>query len=133
MSRHTESGAIPRRQVTLLGALALAAAIAASVLVTNCGGGNNNAKGAAGNSNSVGTQNDSEPILAAQTSATLAATSPIPAPLYGVTIDDISELPSIVESLKGFRASLRPASYSMKPWALPIIERRRSRCHRSAG
>jgi hypothetical protein len=108
MSRHTESGAIPRRQVTVLGALALAAAIAVSVLVANCGGGNNNAKGAAGNSNSVGAQNNSEPILAAQTSAALAATTPIPAPLYGLTIDDISELPSIVESLK--RLSRKPTA-----------------------
>lgn len=91
-----------RRRATWITALALAAAVGTGLLVTDCGGRtNSNHTPIASSSPALsGGSNGSEAVLAAQTLTPTAVTSPIPAPIYGVTIDDISELSSIVESLQ---------------------------------
>lgn len=110
MNRLNEPASNMRRRFTWVMAFGIAAAIGAALLVSDCGGrGNGNgAAGASGNSAPVAGQSVSEPLLAAQTVAAAAATTPLPVPLYGVTIDDISELPSIVESFQ--RLSRKPTA-----------------------
>jgi hypothetical protein len=71
--------------------VAAAAAITAALMVSDCGGGRNNGNGASANGNG--------PLAAASVSAA-AVTNPLPTPLYGVTIDDISELSAIIESFR---------------------------------
>ncbi len=82
-------------------ALVFATAIGTGLLVTDCGGrGNiNHANGASTSGTNPAGSNGNEPVLAAQTVAAVALTL-VPSPLYGVTIDDISELPALIDSLQ---------------------------------
>jgi len=100
MSTGIKTEANTRRRAMWVSALALAAALGAALAVTDCGGRNNNSAGSATNANRSTTTNGTEPILAAQTVTAAATTTPLPVPLYGVTIDDISELPAVIESLQ---------------------------------
>ena len=101
MNSNTRLQADSRRRATWITALALAAALVAGLLVTDCGGRNNsNHSPAASSTISPRASNNTEPALTAQTLTASAVTSPIPTPLYGVTVDDISELPAIIESLQ---------------------------------
>jgi hypothetical protein len=87
------------------GWLALVALIgAAGMLISNCGGNRNNSNN---HSNSNGqaaagaTQNKGPSLAQIETGPkATSVTAALPVPLYGVTIDDISELPSIIESLR---------------------------------
>ena len=81
---------------------ATAVAIAAALLVSDCGGSRNNGKSADGASVAA-----NGPLAAAAVSAALV-TDPLPTPLYGVTIDDISELAAVVESFR--RLARRPTA-----------------------
>ena len=100
MSTGINTRANTRRRAMWFSALALAAALGATLVVSDCGGRNNNATGSAGNATRSAPAGATEPTLAAQTMTAAAATTPVPAPLYGVTIDDISELPAVIESLQ---------------------------------
>lgn len=82
--------------------VAAAVAIAAALLVADCGGSRNNGKSADGVSATA-----NGPLAAATVSAALV-TNPLPTPLYGVTIDDISELAAVVESFR--RLARRPTA-----------------------
>jgi len=95
---HEPSGHGYRRR---RGLIALAALIAASgILISNCGGSRNN--NANGQADAIANQNG-EPTLIAQKDPVIPeinVAAALPVPLYGVTIDDISELPAIIESLR---------------------------------
>jgi hypothetical protein len=85
-----------------LGWLTLVALIGASaILISNCGGSRNNNSNN-GNSQAAGAAQNNGPALAQVGPASIATNvaAALPTPLYGVTIDDISELPSIIESLR---------------------------------
>ncbi len=98
-----------RRRTIWVTALVITAAIGSGLLVSDCGGRNNNhASTASGTTTQSGSASGTEPSLAAQTLTPTAVTSPVPTPIYGVTVDDISELPSIVESLQ--RLSRKPTA-----------------------
>jgi hypothetical protein len=92
-----------RRRALLLTTLGIASAVGASLLVTDCGGRGNNSNGAVsgatGNAGR-GAANGSEPVLVAQTGSVTSTSTALPVPLYGVTIDDISQLSAIIESLQ---------------------------------
>ncbi len=102
MNSDTRLQAESRRRTTWITALALAAALVAGLLVTDCGGRNNSnhSPAASGTTTPPSASNNTEPALAAQTLTATAVGTPIPTPLYGVTVDDISELPAIIESLQ---------------------------------
>ena len=102
MSTDFQLKARTRSRSIWFASLALAAAIAGAFLVSDCGGRRNNNESAATGSATpaVGSTTPAEPVLAATTVTAVAATSPLPTPLYGVTIDDISELSSIIDSLQ---------------------------------
>jgi hypothetical protein len=94
--------ATSRRRAMWVTALVVAAAIGTGLLVTDCGGrnSNNHTTNSTGNNSRSAGSNTTEPVLAAQTVAAAAALPTVPSPIYGVTVDDISELPSIIESLQ---------------------------------
>lgn len=94
--------ATSRRRAMWVTALIVAAAIGTGLLVTDCGGraNGNHASDSTGNNSRGASSNTTEPVLAAQTVAAAAALPTVPAPIYGVTVDDISELPPIIESLQ---------------------------------
>lgn len=70
-------------------------ALVTVLLVGNCGGGRNgNNQQGQTNSNHNGTNSSAAPLAAA------AVSSSIPVPLYGITVDDISELSAIIESMR---------------------------------
>lgn len=89
-----------RRRLAWLTTLAIAAVIGAGLVVSDCGGRNNGGGDTSGNAGQSNGTNANTPALAAQTFSTAATSAPLPVPLYGVTIDDISDLPTIVESLQ---------------------------------
>jgi hypothetical protein len=99
MNTHEAPGNRARRRAFWTTTAVTAIAIIALLLVGNCGGGRNNNHSATNgsaqaNSNQVAASSSSAPLGAASVS------SPLPVPLYGVTIDDISELSAIIESLR---------------------------------
>ncbi len=110
MSSDIRLKAAAHRRAMWVTALVFATAIGTGLLVTDCGGrGNNNhANGASTSGASPAGSNGNEPVLAAQTVAAAAALTPVPTPIYGVTVDDISELPAIIESLQ--RLSRKPTA-----------------------
>jgi hypothetical protein len=101
--------AAAHRRAMWVTALVFTTAIATGLLVTDCGGrsNNNHANGASTSSAGQAGSNGNEPLLAAQ-AVTAAALTPVPTPIYGVTVDDISELPAIIESLQ--RLSRKPTA-----------------------
>jgi hypothetical protein len=104
-SKHPTAGG-PRLRSAWLTVSVATIAVATALFVSDCGGSRNH------NNNSNSTSNSTATTAAAQNgvpgpiaqrdsqlaSATLA--SALPVPLYGVTIDDISGLPSIIEALR---------------------------------
>jgi hypothetical protein len=100
MDIHEQAGERARRRAFWTTIAITALAIAGVLLIGNCGGSGNNHSNNANSNNATASSNN---LAANSNNAPLGAASvasPLPVPLYGVTIDDISELSSIIESLR---------------------------------
>lgn len=87
------------RQLALWSVLALLG-LALGVVLADCGGARNNTNNHTKPADLASANGTSTALQGAAVVASSAVNTPLPVPLYGVTIDDISELPLIVDSLK---------------------------------
>ena len=108
MNSDTNLFAALRRNVSWMTIVAAGVVLAAVVLVSDCGGGRNGNANTSGTVTSGAASGDTPPLAAVTSVTTSTVGSALPVPLYGVTIDDISELPAIIESFQ--RLAKRPTA-----------------------